>query len=39
MISILKFTKGYNSVKIVGGVYVFNLCTLSDEALYSYKAS
>ena len=34
MISILKSTKGNNSVKNVGEVNVVNLCTLSDHALY-----
>ena len=29
-----QFTKGHNSKKIVDGV--FNLCTLSDDALYRY---
>ena len=31
---ILKFTKGYNSIKNVGGVTVFVLYTLPDNALY-----
>ena len=34
MISILKITKGNNSAKNVGGVTIFNLCKLSDHALY-----
>ena len=36
MIFILK-TKGRNSVKTVGGVTVFVLCILSDNALYLYQ--
>ena len=35
-ISIWKITKGNNSSKNVGGVTVFNLCTLSGHALYFY---
>ena len=35
-ISIRKITKGNNSAKNVGGVTVFNLCTLSGHALYFY---
>ena len=31
---ILKFTKGHNSIKNVGGVTVFVLCTSPDNALY-----
>ena len=31
---ILKFTKGHNSIKNVGGVTVLVLCTLPDKALY-----
>ena len=31
--------KGTNSVKNVGGVMVFVLCLLSDDALYLYKVS
>ena len=38
MISLLKITKGNNSAKNVGGVTVFNLCTLSGHALYFYQA-
>ena len=37
MISILKITKGNISAKNVGGVRVFNLCTLSGHALYFYQ--
>ena len=37
MISILKITKGNNSAKIVDGVTVVNLCTLSGHALYFYQ--
>ena len=33
-ISILKITQGNNSAKNVGGVTIFNLCTLSGHALY-----
>ena len=33
VICILRFTKGYSSVKSVGGVRVFILRTLSDNAL------
>ena len=36
-ISIWKITKGNNSAKNVGGVTVFNLCTLSGHALYFYQ--
>ena len=47
MVSRLKFTKGHNSVKNVGGVlfylfiiiiffFFFVLCTSSDDALYLY---
>ena len=44
MISIVKFSKGYNSIihlltKNVGGVYVLILCTSSAYALYLYKIS
>ena len=35
----LQFTKGHNSVKTVNGVMVLNLCTSSDNALYSYQVS
>ena len=31
---ILKFTKGHNSIKTVGGVTVLVLCTSPDYALY-----
>ena len=37
-ISILKFTKGHNSIH-VGGVMVLVLCTLSDDAFYLYQVS
>ena len=33
----MKFTKGHNSVKIIGGVMVLVLSTLSDNALYLYQ--
>ena len=33
----MKFTKGHNSVKGVGGVKVLVLCTSSDTALYLYQ--
>ena len=33
----LKFSKGHNSIKKVGGDMVLDLCTLSDNALYLYK--
>ena len=36
MICILKFEKGHNSVKSVGGVMIFVLSTLSNNALYLY---
>ena len=36
-ISSLKITKGKNSIKNVGGVTVFNLCTSSGHALYFYQ--
>ena len=39
MILIRKISKGHNSVKIVGGVVVLVLCTLSDEGLYFYQVS
>ena len=38
-ISILKFSKGNNSAKNVGGVTVVNLCTSSDHALYLCQVS
>ena len=34
---ILKFAKGHNSRKYVGGVMVLVLSTLSDHALYLYQ--
>ena len=36
---VLRFSKRHNSVKNVGGVSVFNLCTSSDGALYLYQVS
>ena len=36
-ISVRKITKGNNSAKIVGGVSVVYLCTLSGHALYFYQ--
>ena len=38
-ISVLKITKGHNSVKIVGRVMVLVLCTSSDDALHLYQVS
>ena len=35
--SIWKITKGNNSAKNVGGVTVFNLCTLSGNVLYFFE--
>ena len=37
MICILKFTKGHNFLKSVGGGMVLALCTSSDDGLYLYK--
>ena len=37
MIFKVNFSKGYNSVKNVGGVTVLVLCTSSDDALYCTK--
>ena len=34
MISMLKTTKGHNSVNNVGEVAIYILCTLSDDALH-----
>ena len=34
-----KNSKGHNSIKIVGGVKVFVLCTSPDNGLYLYKVS
>ena len=34
MISLLKITKGNNSVKNVGGVTIVNFCKSSSHALY-----
>ena len=39
MISNIKIFKGNNSIKNVGRVMVFVLCTLSDDGLYLYKVS
>ena len=36
MIFIGKISKGHNSVKTVGGVTVFILCTLSDTFVQSF---
>ena len=36
-ISQLKFSKGHNSVKIVGKVTTLVLCALPDGALYLYQ--
>ena len=38
-ISTLKITKGNNYAKNVGGVTVFDFCTSSGHALYSYQVS
>ena len=38
-ISVVKFAKGHNSVKYVGGVMVLVLCMYFDDALYSYNVS
>ena len=38
-ISIMKFAKGHNSVKNVGGVMVLVLCMSLDDALYLNKVS
>ena len=32
----MKFTKGHNSIKTVGGVKVLVLCTSSNNVLYMY---
>ena len=32
----LKFSKGHDSVKIIGEVTILVLCTLPDDALYLY---
>ena len=37
MVCILKFSKGHNSVKSVGGAMVLVLSTLSDSVLYLYQ--
>ena len=39
MIFIRKISKGHNSVKNVGRVLVFVLCTSSDDGLYLYQVS
>ena len=39
MICILKFAKGHNSVKSIGGVTVLGLSTSSDNALYWYRSA
>ena len=39
MISIRKITKGNNSVKIVGGATIVNLCMLSGHVLYLHQVS
>ena len=39
MISILKFSKGHNSIKIVVGVMVLVLCPSYNDALYLYQVS
>ena len=36
-IFLLKFSKGHNSIKNVGGVTILNPCTSFDYALYLYK--
>ena len=38
-ISILKFTKLQNTIKKIGGVRVFILCTSSNKTLYLYQVS
>ena len=38
-ISIVKFAKGHNSVKKLGGVMVLVLCTCYDDALYLHQGS
>ena len=38
-ISVLKITKGHNSVNNVGRVMVLVLCILSDDALHLYQVS
>ena len=39
MISIVKFAKGHNSVKNVGGILVPVFCMSFDDALYLYQGS
>ena len=38
-ISIVKFSKGHNSVKNVGGVMILVLCTTFNDALYLFQGS
>ena len=39
MISIVKISKGSNSIKNEDGVTLFVLCTLSNDTLYLYQVS
>ena len=39
VICILKFAKGHNSVKSIGGVMLLELSTSSDKALYWYRST
>ena len=39
MIFTLKFTKGYNSIKNIGGVTELDFSKLSDHVLYLYQIS
>ena len=39
MICILKFAKGHNSVKSIGGIMVLDLSTSSDNALYWHRSA
>ena len=39
MVSLLKFSKGQNSINNVFGVTILNLCTSSDHDLYLYQLS
>ena len=39
MISIVKISKGNNSIKNEGGVTLLVLCTLSNDTLYLYPVS
>ena len=34
-----QFTKGHNSVKMVDGIMVLNLCISTDDAVYLYQVS